>query len=233
MSKSPYVPQPRLEDRVFSLCRLNAMTAPRSIILGMTGASGADYGLRLLHCLLEAGRPVQLLISKAAQIVIPMETDLRLPGRPRDIQRALVEHYHCDSGQLHVYGQDEWTAPPASGSALAQAMVVCPCTTGTLAAIANGNSDNLLERAADVTLKERRKLILVVRETPLSVIHLENMLRLARAGAVILPANPGFYYRPATVAELVDFIVARILDQLEIPHALLPRWGQKPDEVNS
>ena len=120
-----------------------------------------------------------------------------------------------------------------SGSALAQAMVVCPCTTGTLAAIANGNSDNLLERAADVTLKERRKLILAVRETPLSVIHLENMLRLARSGAVILPANPGFYYRPATVAELVDFIVARILDQLEIPHALLPRWGQKPDEVNS
>lgn len=199
------------------------------IILGMTGASGADYGLRLLHCLLEAGRPVQFLLSKAAQIVIHMETDLRLPGRPRDIQQMLVEQYRCDPGQLRVYGQDEWTAPPASGSALTQAMVVCPCTTGALAAIANGNSDNLLERAADVTLKEGRKLILAVRETPLSIIHLENMLRLARAGAIILPTNPGFYYRPASAAELVDFIVARILDQLDIPHTLLPRWGEEPD----
>jgi 4-hydroxy-3-polyprenylbenzoate decarboxylase len=203
--------------------------APRPIILGMTGASGADYGLRLLQCLLEAGCPVQLLLSKAARIVIHMETELRLPGRPRDIQQALTERYRCDPERLQVYGQEEWTAPPASGSALARAMVVCPCTTGALAAIANGNSDNLLERAADVSLKEGRKLILALRETPLSVIHLENMLRLARAGAVILPANPGFYHRPATVAQLVDFIVARILDQLEIPHGLLPRWGENPE----
>jgi 4-hydroxy-3-polyprenylbenzoate decarboxylase len=203
--------------------------AERPIILGMTGASGVDYGLRLLQCLLEADRPVQLLISKAAQIVIHMETDFRLPGRPRDIQRVLVDHYRCNPDQLRVFGQDEWTAPPASGSALAQAMVVCPCTTGALAAIANGNSDNLLERAADVSLKEGRKLILALRETPLSVIHLENMLRLARAGAVILPTNPGFYYRPTMATELVDFIVARILDQLEIPHALLPRWGEPPE----
>ena len=198
------------------------------LILGMTGASGASYGLRLLQYLLESGHTVQLLLSKAAQIVIHMETELRLPSRPCDIQRALIEHYRCESGQLQVFGQDEWTAPPASGSALVRGMVVCPCTTGTLAAIANGNSDNLLERAADVTLKERRKLILAVRETPFSTIHLENMLRLARAGAVILPANPGFYHRPATVAELVDFIVARILDQLDIAHTLLPRWGQVP-----
>ena len=198
------------------------------LILGMTGASGASYGLRLLQCLLESGHTVQLLLSKAAQIVIHMETELRLPSRPCDIQRALIEHYRCEPGQLQVFGQDEWTAPPASGSALVRGMVVCPCTTGTLAAIANGNSDNLLERAADVTLKERRKLILAVRETPFSTIHLENMLRLARAGAVILPANPGFYHRPATVAELVDFIVARILDQLDIAHTLLPRWGQVP-----
>ena len=199
----------------------------RPIILGMTGASGADYGLRLLQCLLDAGWPVYLLLSKAAQIVIHMETDLRLPGRPGDIQRVLIDHYRCDPDQLRVYGQDQWTAPPASGSALAEAMVVCPCTTGALAAIANGNSDNLLERAADVSLKEGRKLILVLRETPLSVIHLENMLRLGRAGAVILPANPGFYYRPATAAQLVDFIVARILDQLAIPHTLTPRWGEE------
>ena len=199
------------------------------IILGMTGASGADYGLRLLQCLLAAGQPVQLLLSKAAQIVIHMETELRLPGRPRDIQNILVAHFRCDPAQLRVHGPEEWTAPPASGSARARAMVVCPCTTGALAAIANGNSDNLLERAADVTLKEGRKLILAIRETPFSTIHLENMLRLARAGAVILPANPGFYHRPATVAELVDFIVARILDQLDIPHALSPRWGDPPE----
>ena len=201
------------------------------IILGMTGASGADYGLRLLQCLLAAGQPVQLLLSKAAQIVIHMETELRLPGRPRDIQNILVAHFRCDPAQLRVHGPEEWTAPPASGSARARAMVVCPCTTGALAAIANGNSDNLLERAADVTLKEGRKLILAIRETPFSTIHLENMLRLARAGAVILPANPGFYHRPATVAELVDFIVARILDQLDIPHALSPRWGDPPEAM--
>ena len=105
-------------------------------------------------------------------------------------------------------------------------MVVCPCTTGSLAAIANGNSDNLMERAADVMLKEQRKLILVVRETPLSVIHLENMLKLARAGACILPANPGFYHQPQTIDDLVDFIVARILDHMQIEHGLLPRWGE-------
>ena len=201
------------------------------VVLAMTGASGADYGLRLLQCLLESGFGVHLLISKAAQIVIHMETPLRLPGRPRAIQGYLIEHYACHPRQLRVFGQDEWTAPPASGSALTRGMVVCPCTTGTLAAIANGNSDNLLERAADVTLKEGRKLILAVRETPFSAIHLENMLRLARAGAVILPTNPGFYYRPSTVAELVDFIVARILDQLAITHALLPRWGQDQPEL--
>ncbi len=208
-----------------------ASTSP-PIILGMTGASGADYGLRLLQCLLESGWNVQLLLSKAAQIVIHMETPLRLPGRPRAIQQRLIEHYGCHPRQLRVFGPDEWTAPPASGSALTWGMVVCPCTTGTLAAIANGNSDNLLERAADVSLKEGRKLILAVRETPFSALHLENMLRLARAGAVILPANPGFYHRPATVAELVDFIVARILDQLAIPHALLPRWGQDEPELS-
>lgn len=195
----------------------------------MTGASGADYGLRLLQCLLEAGWPVHLLLSKAAQIVIHMETELRLPARAHDIQQVLIDHYRCAPAHLRVFGQDEWTAPPASGSALVHGMVVCPCTTGSLAAIANGNSDNLLERAADVMLKEQRKLILVVRETPLSIIHLENMLRLARAGAVILPANPGFYHRPRCVAELIDFIVARILDQLGIPHQLLPRWGQEAE----
>lgn len=201
----------------------------RPIALAMTGASGAQYGLRLLECLLGAGERVYLMLSKPAQVVIGMETDLALPGRPAAIHQTLTALHGCDPGQLQVYGQEQWTAPVASGSALARAMVVCPCTTGTLAAIAAGTSDNLIERAADVTLKEGRRLVLVVRETPFSVIHLENMLRLARMGAVVLPANPGFYHRPATVAELVDFIVARVLDQLDIPNALVPRWGEPPE----
>ncbi len=195
------------------------------IIVAMTGASGACYGLRLLECLLAAGETVYLMLSKPAQMVVSMETDLKLPGRPAQMQRFLVEHFGCDPAQLHVYGKEEWTAPIASGSAPVRAMVVCPCTTGTLAAIASGISDDLLDRAADVTLKEGRKLILVLRETPLSVIHLENMLKLARLGAVMLPAIPGFYYRPQQVQDLVDFVVARVLDQLQLPHTLIAPWG--------
>ncbi|MDQ2696685.1 MAG: UbiX family flavin prenyltransferase [Pseudomonadota bacterium] len=196
-----------------------------AIALAMTGASGACYGLRLLEQLLKAGRPVSLMLSRPAQVVIGMETDLRLPGRPAGIRAYLTAHFGCAAGQLQVYGKEEWTAPVASGSAAAPAMVVCPCTTATLAAIAGGTCDNLIHRAADVSIKEGRKLILVVRETPFSAIHLENMLKLARLGAVILPANPGFYHRPATVAELVDFIVARVLDHLGVANTLSPRWG--------
>jgi 4-hydroxy-3-polyprenylbenzoate decarboxylase len=201
------------------------MSDPRPIALAMTGASGARYGLRLLECLLRQQQTVYLMLSKPAQVVIGMETELGLPGRPAEIRRFLVEHYGCSTAQLQVYGKEEWTAPLASGSAPLQAMVVCPCTTGTLAAIARGISDSLIERAADVALKEGRRLILVVRETPFSVIHLENMLQLARSGALILPANPGFYHRPASVDDIVDFIVARVLDQLGIPNTLMPRWG--------
>lgn len=201
------------------------MNSRLPIILGMGGASGADYGLRLLEYLLQHDWPVQLLLSSAARLVINRETALQLPETPSAMQQFFHERYQCAPQQLQVYGSDEWSAAPASGSALTQGMVVCPCSSGGLAAIANGNSDNLLERAADVALKERRKLILVLRETPLSVLHLENMLRVARAGAVVLPASPGFYQRPTSVAALVDFIVARILDQLQIPHDLLPRWG--------
>ena len=197
----------------------------RPIALALTGASGAQYGLRLLECLLQAGQHVYLMLSKPAQVVIGMETDWQLPGRTGAIQRYLVEHFGCTPAQLQVYGKEEWTAPIASGSAAARAMVVCPCTTGTLGAIASGLSDSLIERAADVSLKEGRKLILVIRETPFSVIHLENMLKLARMGAVILPANPGFYHRPQRVEDLVDFIVARVLDQLDVTHELGPRWG--------
>ena len=202
------------------------MTEQKPIALALTGASGAQYGLRLLECLLQAGETVYLMLSKPAQVVIGMETDWRLPGRTAAIQSYLVEHFNCPPEQLQVYGKEEWTAPIASGSAVARAMVVCPCTTGTLGAIANGLSDNLIERAADVSLKEGRRLVLVIRETPFSVIHLENMLKLARMGAVILPANPGFYHRPQRVEDLVDFIVARVLDQLGIANELGPRWGK-------
>ena len=203
-----------------------ATQSPAPIIIAMTGASGAAYGLRLLEVLLKAGHPVYLLVSKAAQMVLAMETPLEIPSRPADMQQFLSEHYQVDASLLTVFSREDWTAPIASGSHRAQHMVVCPCTTGTLAAIANGNSDNLMERAADVMLKEQRKLIMVVRETPFSVIHLENMLKLARAGATILPANPGFYQQPQTMDDLVDFIVARILDHMQIEHTLLPRWGE-------
>ena len=205
-----------------------------AIALAMTGASGAAYGLRLLECLLQAGEQIYLMVSAPGQVVIAMETDLKLPGRPDDMQETLSAHYHARGinlkpGQLRVFGKDQWTAPVASGSNAPRAMVVCPCTSGTLSAIAHGASNNLLERAADVMIKEHRKLILVPREMPLSVIHLDNMARLARAGAVILPPSPGFYTHPQSVADLVDFVVARVLDQLRVPHALTPRWGEARD----
>ena len=196
------------------------------VALAMTGASGAFYGLRLLEELLAAGRRVDLMLSKPGQLVISMETDLRVPGRPADIQRFFTERFAAQPGQLRVFGREEWTAPPASGSNASAAMVICPCTTATVSAVAAGASRTLIERAADVIIKERRPLILVVRETPLSVIHLENMLTLARAGAVVLPANPGFYHRPDSVGEVVDFVVARILDHLGMANDLVPRWGE-------
>ena len=199
----------------------------KTICLALTGASGMPYGLRLLECLLATGCNVQLLYSQAAQIVARQEMDLELPTRPAEAKAALLTRYPAvDPEKLAVFGREAWFAPVASGSNPPDAMVVCPCSMGTLAAIAHGLADNLIERAADVVLKEGRKLILVPRETPLSAIHLENMLRLARAGAVILPPSPGFYHHPQTVADLVDFVVARVLDQLAVPHALMRRWGE-------
>lgn len=198
----------------------------RTISLAVTGASGAPYALRLLECLIRAHVRVYLMISKPGQVVMDMETDLHLPGRAREMARFLSDRYQAQSGQLEVFGREEWSAPVASGSAVPEAMVICPCTTGTLSAVACGASRSLLERAADVVLKERRRLILVVRETPFSEIHLEHMLRLSRMGVVILPPNPGFYHRPRDIDDLVDFVVARILDQLEVKQALMPRWGE-------
>ena len=196
------------------------------VILALTGASGAQYALRLMECLIDAGTPVYLMVSKAAQIVLSMETELKVPAKSADMERFFTELYKAESGQVRVFSQEQWTAPIASGSHSAMSMVVCPCTTGTLAAIANGNSDNLLERAADVMLKEKRQLIMVVRETPFSQIHLENMLRLSQAGATIMPANPGFYHKPETLDDIIDFMVSRILDHLKISHNLQSRWGE-------
>lgn len=199
--------------------------AAKPIALALTGASGMPYGLRLLECLIGAGERVQLMVSQPAQVVLAMETDLKPPSAPREMARFFTDLYGARDGQLEVYGRDQWTAPLASGSGAPRAMVVCPCTSGTLAAIACGSSDNLIERAADVVLKEQRKLILVHREMPVSAIHLEHMLRLARLGVVIMPASPGFYHQPRGIGDLVDFVVARVLDHLDVEHELLPRWG--------
>ena len=198
-----------------------------TVALGMTGASGVQYGFRLLQNLLAVDHRVYLMISKAARVVIGMETDIVLPGRTTEIQRFLSERFNVGKDQLQVYGEDEWTSPVASGSNDVNAMVVCPCSMGALSAIANGASNNLLERAADVMLKERKQLLLVPRESPYSDIHLENMLKLSRMGAVIVDANPGFYNLPKSVDDIVDFVVAKILDQLGVVHSLQPKWGAR------
>jgi len=200
--------------------------ASSAITVAITGASGTVYALRLIEQLLAAGRRVWLLYSQAAQVVLKMENSLELSSRPAEAEQQLTALFQAAPGQLRVFGRQQWTAPVASGSNPPAAMAVVPCTTGTLGSIANGICDDLIDRAADVMLKERRKLILVVRETPFSAIHLENMIRLDRAGAVIMPANPGFYMQPQSVDDLVDFMVARILDQLGVVHQLLPRWGE-------
>jgi 4-hydroxy-3-polyprenylbenzoate decarboxylase len=202
------------------------MPAPQTITVALTGASGMPYGLRLVECLLAAGCRVWLLYSQVAQVVARQELGWQLPGRPAEVEAELAARFGAAPGQLRVFGREEWFAPPASGSNPPDAMVVCPCTMGSLAAIAGGLSQNLIERAADVVIKEGRKLVLVPRETPFSALHLENMLKLARLGVCILPANPGFYHHPGTVADLVDFVVARVLDQLGVAHQLMPRWGE-------
>lgn len=199
----------------------------KTITLALTGASGMPYGLRLLECLLQSGVCVHLVYSQAAQIVTKQEMELTLPSRPQDAEKMLVERLGAFRGKLKVFGLQDWYAPMASGSNPGDAMVVCPCTMGTLGKIAGGISDDLITRAADVMLKEKRTLILVPRETPLSAIHLENMLRLSHAGAVILPPNPGFYSHPQSVQEVVDFVVARILDHLGVVHTLTERWGSE------
>lgn len=202
------------------------MSSPKTITLAFTGASGMPYGVRLLELLLASGNRVYLLYSQPAQMVAHQEMQFVLPSRAKDAEELFSRRFNAAEGQLRVFGREDWFAPVASGSNPPDAMVVCPCTMGTLAAIAGGLSQKLIERAADVMLKEKRKLILVPRETPFSSIHLENMLKLAQSGTVILPPNPGFYHHPQTIEDMVDFVVARILDHLEVAHTLMPRWGE-------
>ncbi|WP_085446207.1 UbiX family flavin prenyltransferase [Magnetofaba australis] len=195
------------------------------ITVAMTGASGSVYGLRLVECLLEAGRRVDLTFTLAAESVLEQECGLEWREEDPELRRT-IEEYFSDDDNLRHYSRMDWMAPMASGSSVKRPMVVCPCSMGTLAAIAHGLADNLIERAADVAIKEQRPLIVVPRETPLSQIHLENMLKLAQMGVTILPAMPGFYNKPAQVEEMVDFVVARILDRLGVEHQLVDRWGE-------
>lgn len=197
----------------------------KRITLAWTGASGAPYGMRLLQVLLAADYEVFLLISSAAKVVLATEHGIKLSANEERAKQTLTTELGVATSKLHICGKDDWFSAVASGSAAPRQMVVCPCSMGSLAAIAHGMSNNLLERAADVVLKERGQLLLVVRETPLSSIHLENMLKVTQAGATIMPAAPGFYHRPNTVDDLIDFMVARILDHLGIEQQLQPRWG--------
>ena len=198
------------------------MTVPSlPIVMAITGASGAPYAVRLLEQLLVASQPVQLIVSSHGLRLLRTETEVD----SIDALRLAVGATRWDA-LVTPFDDDDRGAAPASGSARNRGMVICPCTMGTVSAISQGTSRSLVERAADVALKERRMLVLVPRETPYSAIHLENMLRLTRAGAVVLPASPGFYHRPSSVVELVDFIVARVLDQFGVEHTLGKRWGE-------
>lgn len=197
------------------------------IVVAITGASGAVYAVRLLEVLLEGGREVHLLISPSGAAVIKQELDRAVSLDKFDPRSLLAPRVAENAaGHLHYHHYSDFMAPAASGSFLSGGMVVCPCSGSTLSAIACGASNNLIQRAADVHLKERRKLILVPRETPLSLVHLDNMRRAAEAGAIILPAMPGWYHGVKSLQDLVDFVVARILDQLEVPHELMKRWGE-------
>ncbi len=201
------------------------MKQDHRVTLAITGASGAPYALKLLASLVNAGKDVYVLISSAAKVVFATEENLKIPSRPEDAAAFFAEHCNARPGQIKVFGKEEWFSPVASGSAAPHTMIVCPCSTGTLSSIAIGASDNLIERAADVVLKERGQLLLVPREMPLSSIHLENMLKLSQMGATIMPAAPGFYHNPETIEDLVDFVVARILDHVGIDQSLVARWG--------
>ncbi len=200
--------------------------ASSRLVIALTGASGAAYALNLLQHLGRMAHPVDLLVSPSAVRVLECEVDAErdwiVGGAPSPRAFGLENH------DVRVFRRDDVAAPMASGTALEGGMVICPCSMGTLGRVASGISSNLIERAADVCLKERRPLVLVPRETPLSLIHLENMARLVRAGATVLPASPGFYHRPTCVKDLLDHLAVKILDALRIPHDILRPWGADP-----
>ena len=197
----------------------------RPVVVAITGASGAPYAVRLMSALVDAKQPVQLIVSSHGLRLLATELDI-------DSVHALRNHVGAKGWDSYVtsFDDNDRGAAPASGSTLNAGMVICPCSMGTLSAIAAGSSRSLVERAADVALKERRKLVLVPRETPLSAIHLENMLRVTRAGAIVMPAAPGFDHKPKSIEDLVDFIVARVLDHLGVEHSLVPRWSGRAEE---
>jgi len=203
--------------------------AMKSVLLAMTGASGAIYGLRLGKELLNSGAHLTILISATGFQVIREETAIDFKGGSGDVLQALVTHFSPEPGRLDYFAEDDFFAPVASGSSAPDAMVICPCTMGTLSRIACGNSGTLLERCADVMIKERRPLALVPRETPLSDIHLENMLKVSRMGVRIVPAMPAFYHRPESVDDLVAFVVGKTLDSLGIGNSLYKRWKGEND----
>jgi len=192
----------------------------RPIVVAVTGASGAPYAVRLLQTLVERQQRISLIVSDHGRRLLDTEMGIASVEQLRERIGAAAW-----DAAVRVYDDRDRGAAPASGSGLTSGMVICPCSMGTISAIAVGASRSLVERAADVVLKERRRLILVPRETPYSAIHLENMLSLTRAGAVVMPASPGFYNRPRSVDDLVDFVVARVLDHLGVEHSLVPRWG--------
>lgn len=198
----------------------------RHLAVAITGASGAIYGIRLVEELLRADCRLSLLISSAGFTVLKEELGLDWAGDAAAVNRTVHSYFRAEAAALTFYDERDFFSPLASGSATAEALVVAPCSMGSLGRIAAGLSGNLLERAADVMLKEGRPLILLPRETPLSAIHLENMLKLARLGVKIVPAMPGFYGQPQTIADLVNFVVGRLLAQLGVAHSLASRWGE-------
>jgi len=195
------------------------------ITVAITGASGSAYALRLIECLVAANMQIYVLCSSAARVVFDTEVGLKLPASPDAATKFSSEKFEAKPSQITVFGKEQWFSPVASGSAAPKKMIVCPCSTGTLAAISQGMSDNLIERAADVVIKERGQLILVVRETPFSTIHLQNMLTLSQMGVTVMPAAPGFYHNPKSINDLIDFMVGRMLDHLNIDRSIMPRWG--------
>lgn len=202
---------------------------PRRVTIAITGASGVIYGIRLVSSLLELGHGVDLILSPAGKRVLKEELDLEWEGTREEVEERIRGYFRGYEDLISYYPHDDLLSPLSSGSRGRREMIVCPCSMGTLSRISQGASTNLIERAADVVIKEGGRLLLVPRETPLNPIHLENMLKLARIGVIILPAMPAFYHRPKGIDDLVDFVVGKILDRLGITSDLYQRWGEVRD----